>query len=281
MENEIELKIMLAEQNVALLKNWLSEQKVLSHSIDQLGNTYFDTPEQFFARQQMGLRVRTQNGNYEMTLKTKGEITGGLHIRPEYNLPLETATPDFKRLVSHFNLQIEQVDEIQTQLVPTFSTDFTRHKWLLAVNQSHIEVALDQGLIKNQYGQTEICEAEFELKTGSIADIFTLLEQMPKADGMWFSGLSKAQRGYLIGQADKFEREITTAIAEKQGYELEQLLADYIREMPGNAKVLAVFQQLNRDFGKLNWQALQQKLRSSSYLADNLQRLQKLIALHS
>ena len=94
MENEIELKIMLEAQNIVPITQWLAMQRVLDESETALGNTYFDTPEQYFAQNQMGFRVRVKNHRYEMTLKTKGEIVGGLHIRPEYNLPLENEKPD-------------------------------------------------------------------------------------------------------------------------------------------------------------------------------------------
>ncbi|HDL3879882.1 TPA: CYTH domain-containing protein, partial [Mannheimia haemolytica] len=49
---EIELKIMLEQQNVALVENYLNQTSpfpVLAHQTELLGNTYYDTPEQFFA----------------------------------------------------------------------------------------------------------------------------------------------------------------------------------------------------------------------------------------
>ncbi|WGE90128.1 inorganic triphosphatase [Actinobacillus arthritidis] len=276
MENEIELKIMLTEDNAEFIKTWLSQQRIIQQDIDELGNTYFDTPTQFFAGQQMGLRVRSKNQCYEMTLKTKGEIIGGLHIRPEYNLPLASNQPDFKRLVSHFDLQIENVEQIAEQLRPTFSTDFVRHKWLIEFQQSQIEVALDNGVIKNEFGQAKICELEFELKQGSLADILQLLAEMPVRDGMWFSSLSKAQRGYLIGQAVKLEQEIAKAIQTKAGYELEQILADYIRTMPENKPVLATFNECFLSEKHHNWLELQNHLKSQSYLIKNIAYLQGL-----
>ncbi len=271
MENEIELKIMLADENIELVKNWLSKQNVISQAVDVLGNTYFDTPDQFFAVQQMGLRVRTKNNHYEMTLKAKGEIVGGLHIRPEYNLPLDSNQPDFKRLNSHFNLQMANAEQIAENLVPTFSTDFTRTTWLLECNGSQIEAGLDLGLIKNPFGEEKICELEFELKSGELADIFTLLETMPKRDGMWLSNLSKAQRGYLVGQAVKFAQKIAKALQTKTGDELEQQLADYIRIAPENAQMLAKFNQLNHS--AFNWEQAKQYLTSKAYLIKNLERL--------
>ncbi len=37
----------------------------------------------------MGLRIRGDQGRYEMTLKIAGRVVGGLHQRPEYNIPLD------------------------------------------------------------------------------------------------------------------------------------------------------------------------------------------------
>lgn len=107
MENEIELKIMLLPENITLLTDHFNQQTILHSEINHLGNTYYDSDDLYFAKNKMGLRVRTKNNKYEITLKMKGDIVGGLHIRPEYNLALDTHQLDFKRLVSHYNLQFE------------------------------------------------------------------------------------------------------------------------------------------------------------------------------
>ena len=270
MENEIELKIMLEAQNIVPITQWLAMQKVLDESEMALGNTYFDTPEQYFALNQMGFQ------HYEMTLKTKGEIVGGLHIRPEYNLPLNSAEPDFKRLISHFNLQIEQAEQISANLQPTFSTDFLRHQWLIEINQSQIEVVLDQGEVKNPFGSEKICELEFELKTGALADIFQLIEQMPKLDGMWLSSLSKAQRGYIVGRPERFKQEILQAVKKEKNYTLEQQLADYLRLYPDEE----IYQIFVREFYGVNqykMEELQKYLKSKIYLCKNIEILNNTI----
>lgn len=276
MENEIELKIMLEAQNIVPITQWLAMQKVLDESEMALGNTYFDTPEQYFALNQMGFRVRSKNQHYEMTLKTKGEIVGGLHILPEYNLPLNSAEPDFKRLISHFNLQIEQAEQISANLQPTFSTDFLRHQWLIEINQSQIEVVLDQGEVKNPFGSEKICELEFELKTGALADIFQLIEQMPKLDGMWLSSLSKAQRGYIVGRPERFKQEILQAVKKEKNYTLEQQLADYLRLYPDEE----IYQIFVREFYGVNqykMEELQKYLKSKIYLCKNIEILNNTI----
>lgn len=275
MQNEIELKIMLCEENVPLVQHWLNQQSVLEKTEMLLGNTYFDTPEQFFARHQMGLRVRNQNGQHELTLKMKGEIIGGLHSRPEYNLPLPDAKPDFKRLVSTYNLQINNAELIAEQLQATFSTDFTRQTWLIKSGETEIEVALDRGWIKNPFGEEAICEVEFEMKRGNTAQLFSLLETMPKQDGMWLSSLSKAQRGYWVGRADKLAKEIEKLTAcravdlnERQRYQHEQQLADLFRLFPENQTLLNAFAQFNSNPATLC---------SASYLSENLNRLKRFI----
>lgn len=273
MENEIELKIMLWKENIPLIKAWINQQTILSQETEILGNTYYDSPSLYFAKNKMGLRVRNKNQQFELTLKTKGEIVGGLHIRPEYNLPLENEKPDFKRLVSHFNLQIEKADQLQNELQATFSTDFTREKWLIAFNNSKIEVALDQGIIKNPLGEEAICELESELKEGSLETLFQFLDELPKQDGMWLSSLSKAQRGYLVGQPEKIAKEIAKLTAcnidnlsEIEQYQVEQQLADFIRL---DKKNNALIQQYNMHNSLENRDVLTH-LESKAYLVDNL-----------
>ena len=275
MENEIELKIMLEAQNIVPITQWLAMQRVLDESETALGNTYFDTPEQYFSLNQMGFRVRVKNHRYEMTLKTKGEIVGGLHIRPEYNLPLNSAEPDFKRLVSHFNLQIEGSDLIAEALTPTFSTDFIRHQWLIEINQSQIEVVLDQGEVKNSFGSEKICELEFELKIGALADIFQLIEQMPKLDGMWLSSLSKAQRGYIVGRPERFKQEILQVLQKEKNYTLEQQLADYLR-LYADEEIYQIFVHEFSKFKQYKVVELQEYLKMRNYLDKNISILKEI-----
>ncbi|AHG79869.1 Adenylate cyclase [Mannheimia varigena USDA-ARS-USMARC-1388] len=269
---EIELKIMLESHNISLIENWLNSVKtfeLLEQKSQMLGNSYYDTPEQFFASQKMGLRVRSKNHQFEITLKTKGEIVGGLHIRPEYNLSLPTNQPDFLALVEKYHLPFENAEQIANSLQTIFSTDFIRQIWLFKVGTSKIEVALDQGLIKNRYGEEAISELEFEIKQGNLSDLFNLVEAMPKVDGMWLSCLSKAQRGYLVGQAVKFEQDIAKAMRQENSYQLEQKLADFIRVGNENKAVLERFNQcINQKLE--TWEDSKAFVKSQDYLMANL-----------
>ncbi len=39
---------------------------------------YFETPDNWLRRHDMGLRIRGENGRYEVTMKIAGRVTGGL-----------------------------------------------------------------------------------------------------------------------------------------------------------------------------------------------------------
>ncbi|MDG6882455.1 Uncharacterized conserved protein [Phocoenobacter uteri] len=283
MQNEIELKIMIEPENIQAIQTWLATQSIVSTETNALANTYYDTPALFFAKQKMGLRVRKVNQNCEMTLKTKGEIVGGLHIRPEYNLDLADEKPDFKRFNSHFNLQFPDVEYIHHSLEKVFSTDVTRTCWLINYQESEIEIALDQGWVENKWGKDRICEIELELKTGDLSTLIQFLNELPMLDGMYFSALSKAERGYFVGRSDEIAKKVknitacdTSKFTRTEQYQFEQNLADVIRLLPNENEQLF---KLFTDLSKLNiphWQALQTYLKSKCYLKQNIQLIQEL-----
>ncbi|OOF55345.1 CYTH domain-containing protein [Rodentibacter myodis] len=197
MSNEIELKLIVSPAMFNVLAQHLQQFNPLEHQRIFLGNTYYDYPDHFLAKQKMGLRIRQENQTITLTLKTDGQVVGGLHSRPEYNLPLvekETPTNEMLRTLYPF----EQLPI--TPLQPIFSTDFDRTFWLIPFRDSKIEVAFDQGKIVSGGHLQPICEIEFELKEGNIADLFYFVEALPILTDMYFSGASKAKRGYLLGQ---------------------------------------------------------------------------------
>lgn len=282
MQPEIELKICLIPSNIPHLQNWLTTLEPLKTEQMVLTNIYYDTPERFFQQHKMGLRVRGKNAHYELTLKTEGQIIGGLHIRPEYNLPLETSQPTFKRLVSTHNLQIEHSEEIEQRLTPEFSTDFKRTTWLIQHKESEIEIALDQGEIKTVEKQEELCEMEFELKQGSLADLLSLLHEMPKRDGMWLGSMSKAERGYLLAEPALFTKKVAkltacklTELDDRTQFQLEQQFDDAMRYDPSNLSLIIAYNQLTQN--RAAQTDLKSYLISAAYLSQNIEKLKMLL----
>ena len=96
-------------------------------------------------------------------LKVAGRVTGGLHQRPEYNVALSEPTLDLAQLPTEVWPNGELPADLASRVQPLFSTDFYREKWLVAVDGSQIEIALDQGEVKAGEFAEPICELELEL----------------------------------------------------------------------------------------------------------------------
>ncbi|MGQ0286733.1 CYTH domain-containing protein [Pasteurellaceae bacterium 22721_9_1] len=197
MSNEIELKLAISNEFAENIPQLLTDFHILKQQHSSLGNTYYDSADRHFARHKMGLRVRSENQQFEMTLKTDGNVTGGLHVRPEYNMPLTSNQPDIEKL-----LALKEFDFPQNlTLQPIFSTDFERDSWLIECGQhTEIEIALDRGEIMANGQVSPICELEFELKNGEVQDLLTFVANLGLMNGVRLSSASKAQRGYQLAK---------------------------------------------------------------------------------
>lgn len=85
---------------------------------------------------------------------------------------------------------------------PLFSTDFEREKWLLTVDGSQIEIALDLGEVKAGELAEPICELELELLSGDTRAVLKLANQLVNQAGLRQGSLSKAARGYHLAQGN-------------------------------------------------------------------------------
>lgn len=199
METEIELKFFVLPEFSTQLVDKISAAKILQQSCRELGNVYFDTPDQVLRQHDIGLRIRRFDDVFVQTLKTAGRVVAGLHQRPEYNVEVNSTKP---------SLALHPVDAwphdfdvvaVQQQIQPLFSTDFTRQQWLVAMpDGSQIELAFDHGEVSVDDKRSPICEVELELKSGQTDALFTLARELCVDGGMRLGNLSKAARGYRL-----------------------------------------------------------------------------------
>ncbi|HKN04165.1 MAG TPA: inorganic triphosphatase [Buttiauxella sp.] len=207
MTQEIELKFIVNPVELDSLRNTLHSLESQHSEPRQLLNIYYETADNQLRRHDMGLRIRGDNGRYEMTMKIAGRVTGGLHQRPEYNV--ELSGPELA--LSLFPLEVWPeglcADTLQTQLNPLFSTDFSREKWVVTHALSRIELALDLGEVKAGELSEPLCELELELLEGEATDVLAFAKQLVAQPGLRQGSLSKAARGYHLAQGNK-DREI-------------------------------------------------------------------------
>ena len=76
MAQEIELKFIVNHSAVEALRDHLNTLGGEHHDPVQLLNIYYETPDNWLRGHDMGLRIRGENGRYEMTMKVAGRVTG-------------------------------------------------------------------------------------------------------------------------------------------------------------------------------------------------------------
>ncbi|GHA07848.1 CYTH and CHAD domain-containing protein [Oceanisphaera arctica] len=198
MDTEIELKFLVSPDVANRLPTLLQSYQILKQDQQHLANTYFDTADLALRKMDAGLRIRSQNGEMEQTVKLAGSQVGGLHQRPEYNVPLTVHTPDLSLFPARIWPEGVNPAQIQQSLQPLFSTDFLRRRWLLVIDGTEIELALDEGEVQAGDRREPIHELELELVKGDASQLFELAEVLVKEGGLRLGAVSKAKRGYQL-----------------------------------------------------------------------------------
>ncbi len=199
MDTEIELKFVATQDMAEPLAALLQRYPIRSQDDAQLGNIYFDTEDRRLRGWDCGLRVRSRDGHHEQTIKTAGQVVGGLYQRPEYNLPVNGEWPELAAFPADIWPSGTDVGALQGALRPLFRTDFRRRSWRIeAAEGVEIEVAYDQGQVGVDERQVPLCEVELELVRGPARSLFDLAAELVQLGGLRLGSVSKAQRGYQL-----------------------------------------------------------------------------------
>lgn len=267
MSTEIEIKLQIAPRYQQALCQLLDEHRLLqSRSRCLLGNSYFDTPTQQLRQWQIGLRVRSCDGTHEQTIKTAGREVGGLHQRPEYNLPIADPWPQLDAFEGSIWPAGADLAALQAQLAPIFTTHFERQLWQLEfADGSAVEVAFDQGEIAANNHSDPICEVEFELLRGNAEHLFNLAAELARQLPCRIGGQSKAARGYRLAAGKQLSSRALVLLPVDDALtaenRLEQLLAQGLDHLQHHQELLAVSGDLNALFQlREGYQLLQQTL---------------------
>ncbi len=193
MANEVELKLTLPSYAA---QDFLQDSQLGAPEGEPLvlDNQYFDTDDLKLNQSHAALRIRKSQHGFVQTLKNKGTALAGLHVRGEWEYPIDQAQIDW----SLFPEDVQIDDDIKRDIKPLFKTDFERHVWNVRFGSSEIELVLDQGLICTTKHNAPVCEIELELKSGDANDLFTLALELSKRYPLVPCDISKAERGYAL-----------------------------------------------------------------------------------
>lgn len=213
MDTEIELKLAVDRDVTDIIEQCLIPSlKVKSTAVDKhLFNQYYDTPQRVLRKFGIGLRVRRSDDSIEQTIKTRGKVSGGLHQRPEYNVPLSSMEPDLDLFDTSIWPENLSLSRLEAQIEPLFRTDFHRRAFELQFDDgSRVELVFDQGHIVSRDHQDSIREVELELKDGQPECLFRVALALAALTPVRLSNLSKAARGYMLSDNKPLTRRALT-----------------------------------------------------------------------
>jgi len=171
---------------------------------------YFDTADLRLAADGMVLRLRKEGARWVQTVKATGD--NALH-RLEHNVDLGTAAragaaPHIDPLRHQGTPVGDRLARLLAEgggasLVERQSTDIvrlTRDVRVTGPGAAVVEMALDVGKVVAHAGTPEqrespVCELELELKRGDVQGLVSLARRWSQQHGLWFSTVSKAERG--------------------------------------------------------------------------------------
>jgi triphosphatase len=255
MDVEIELKLCTQVQAGPIIVEKLLPK--LNIKVEQsevnLSNSYFDTTHRDLRKNDMGLRIRGCQNQYEQTIKTAGKGVSGLQQRPEYNVTLGLhhqggpEKPELRLFPAEIWPSDFDLTAVQNNLICQFSTHFTRSQFLLTWQDgTQVELVWDRGDVIASDLTSPINEIELELKKGDITILFELAKHIAKLMPITIGLVSKAARGYRLRDAlESGRRKNLDKIASLPCTESDILQADVKALSSYLAKVLKQWQSIN------------------------------------
>ncbi len=188
-----------------------------------LRSVYFDTRKHRLHQRGYVLRIRNNGGPGNIqTVKTLKSADGGL-TRGEWETGVQGKKPRPDPLGNSPLAEVLDDPADWRKLRPLFTVEVERDTYLLHRDGATIELALDDGVVRNEHEEQSIVEAELELKAGEPGALFAFAREISAAVPTMVSLTSKAERGYrlLAGETSRptvsldfaLHRKMTTAEA--------------------------------------------------------------------
>ena len=206
---ETELKFQVPPERVAAVRAAMARAVPRRQRLRAL---YVDTPEGTLASAGIALRVRQEGPRWVQTLKARGAHAAERH---EHNVTLprqpagalppavvparHAGTPAAAAWAAALGQSIEAFDA--TRLQPVMETDIARRAVRVADPAGGVvELAFDEGEVRAGGAVARVCELEYELVEGSLADLARQAAEGVALHGLWLDTVSKAERGELLAR---------------------------------------------------------------------------------
>lgn len=203
---EIELKYSLENEQIA--EQIRNDEDLAKYEIKDseqnldLFAVYFDTEDMSLSKNFIAYRVRREGARNIATLKWNGMQDGALHKREELNINLGSGdfpkTPDIS-VFKQSEIGQRMIEIIgDKKIISLMEINMHRQSWRLEDNNAIVEVCIDSGKVITPKGETDICEIEIEMLTGTPEIITGLGDKLSEKYGLKPEKRSKFERGLAL-----------------------------------------------------------------------------------
>ena len=197
-----------------------------------LRSIYLDTPEHALKKAGIALRLRRDGRRWIQTVKTKGEIHGGLSQVGEVENPAPGGRVRLEA-IADVSVREEILRHVNgAPLLPVCETIIKRSASELSLEDgTRAELAIDVGEIRAEGRSAELHEAEIELLEGSPTGLFDIAHKLFPEGGLQFSRLSKSARGYLLAEEGRIEPPLAAQNARTIAVDPDQIAEQAARDI--------------------------------------------------
>jgi inorganic triphosphatase YgiF len=203
---ELELKVELSKSEVdRFVGEFAAGDLNIGPAVTkELRTVYFDTPEHDLHAAGVSLRLRRQDGGWQQTVKVDQHIEDGMSNPIELRTFVEKERPDIRKIPDKKVRRAVQKALSDSSLRPVFETVVQRTTRNINVQDSEIELAVDDGEVRAGNARQALREAELELKAGRAEGLLLAAEKLLDGHELKLSSRSKAERGYrlVLGKKD-------------------------------------------------------------------------------
>jgi len=203
--HELELKLEVTAQDLHRIGGHpaLGPLTVGDPETHTLRTVYFDTPDHRLRAQGISLRLRCSDGGpWVQTVKIGNGLRDGLAYRREFETSTAAPEPDVNAISDRKVRRNIARAQAASSLEPLFETVVKRTTHKLHSEESDLELALEEGVVRAGKDEETLCEAELELKSGSPASLLDIATTVFAQGPLHLSHRTKAERGYdlLLGR---------------------------------------------------------------------------------
>ena len=199
MEIELKYNILHMEDLDSIWENKLFKEYEEEDTREELhlNARYFDTEDFDLAKNEIAYRIRKEDDELIAALKWKGHSEGGLHVREEINVPVESLEPDPDAFCES-RVGTEAMSLLKLDLHCFMQTIIDRRRFRIDSGKGIYEFSLDKGQVVTNYGSAPLCEVEIELFSGEEEGLIEIGKRLQEEYDLEPEDMSKYARGMEI-----------------------------------------------------------------------------------